>query len=411
MKRTVLAMFAIAAMVFTSCKKDDDDKKTDVKIKITMPQSLSGSKSVKLKEGTITFTNMNTGSVKSQQVTTLDAFAVNVTDGTYKVIFEGKASYVETNGDQNTDREVNIRGIKENLAIVGGTFDLNMDLVVYVESNGFILSEIFFSGTKTPEGKSYRQDKFFEIYNNSSETLYADGLAIGECYFSTTWAKLYKNLTPDNRESHTAIQAFYRIPGSGKDHPVKPGESIIIADVAKNHKTENANSFDLSKANFEWFDDHALDVDVAEVPNLEKVYCYTSTIWTPHSRGYNSYVLFKLDKTKDAFIAENTQEYKYVFEFNGNVKDITKQTYTIPNTVIMDAVELTAPSKYTWHVLSSALDLGWTHSGDSNDETVGHSVKRKISHTTADGRKVLLDTNNSKLDFQATATPSPGVID
>jgi hypothetical protein len=42
---------------------------------------------------------------------------------------------------------------------------------------------------------------------------------------------------------------------------------------------------------------------------------------------------------------------------------------------------------------------------------VGHSVKRKISHTTADGRKVLLDTNNSKLDFQATATPSPGVID
>jgi len=49
MKKLFYFMMIAAIFVATSCKKDDDDKKTDVKVKITMPQSISGLKSVKLK--------------------------------------------------------------------------------------------------------------------------------------------------------------------------------------------------------------------------------------------------------------------------------------------------------------------------------------------------------------------------
>jgi len=35
---------------------------------------------------------------------------------------------------------------------------------------------------------------------------------------------------------------------------------------------------------------------------------------------------------------------------------------------------------------------------------------RKVSHVEEDGRVVLLDTNNSTIDFQVAESPNPGVV-
>ena len=47
-------------------------------------------------------------------------------------------------------------------------------------------------------------------------------------------------------------RAIIKIPGTGNTYPVQPGESIIIAEDAINHKEFNPLSIDLSKANFQY---------------------------------------------------------------------------------------------------------------------------------------------------------------
>ncbi len=76
-----------------------------------------------------------------------------------------------------------------------------------------------------------------------------DGLCIAETALNS--AQSLNEYTPDIRNSAVPVAAVYRIPGSGKEHPVKPGESIVLCDIGINHKNENPNSIDLSKANFE----------------------------------------------------------------------------------------------------------------------------------------------------------------
>ncbi|WP_161636211.1 DUF4876 domain-containing protein [Saccharicrinis fermentans] len=61
--------------------------------------------------------------------------------------------------------------------------------------------------------------------------------------------------------------------------------------------------------------------------------------------------------------------------------------------------------------MNPSLDISWTHCGDGDDARYGKSVKRKVDRVESDGRKVLLDTNDSAFDFIPTAEPSPGTIE
>ena len=422
MKNMLLALtICLSAFLLVSCN-DDETLTTDVQLSMISAKGLEGTLHHTVQNGTITLTNINTGVVIKQPLLTLVNLILNVDEGTYNIVVDATISYSTTitkrvkQGDEmvtvEEQKEVTqkVQGLKNNVICIGGQVQAKIELYIINDKAGFVISEIFFAGTQTPEGKQYGQDKYFEIYNNSDEILYADGLSIAECAFGTTWAKMYSNLTPDTRTTETAIQAFYRIPGNGTDYPVMPGTFIVLVDVAKDHRNDNPNSFDLSHADFEWYDDNERDIDIIEVPNMEKIYSYSRTVWAPHNRGYHSYILFKLDKSKEAFLQENIQTFTYKFQFKDIIRDITKEYYTIPNDLIIDAVELSAPSAYTWKALSPGLDLGWTHSGDSDNARYGNSVTRKVSHTNSDGNAVLIDTNNSTLDFEATSEASPACM-
>lgn len=437
MKTKLFALLLVAGTIFFSACSDDEIDTSDVKLQFNMPESLKA-KNVSLNEtkATILLTNKNSGVEKTKELLSFDKGIINVEDGIYDVFLTGDVDYtiektyvvkttVKENGKKVLKEETKtelinskskIRGIQQNVSVVGGQLDLAMDLFLFKESTGFVISEVFFRKTQTLDEKDNLRDQFIEIYNNSDQTLYADGLCIGETEFHCNWVRTNSELTPNLISTHTAFDGIYCIPGSGKEHPVLPGKTIILCDIAKNHKTDNPKSFDLSGADFEWYDDDSQDIDVAEVPNLEKIYSASATIFGFHSEGKKSFVLFRLDKKKEDFIEENVYKYKYFFEFgsfstwmgvdeDGNP---TKKAYHIPNTSIVDAVGCATPSSYLWNVLDPSLDLSWTHSGDSDKASYGHSVKRKVSYKEADGRIVLMDTNNSALDFIPTAIPTPG---
>lgn len=292
---------------------------------------------------------------------------------------------------------------------------LQLDAYIADRAEDFVLAEIFFAGTLTDEGKQYIGDKYVVIYNNSSKTLYADGLLLVESKLKNTQKF---ELTPDFRSYAFGADAVYRIPGAGTDYPVLPGGHILLVDNAMDHRGANPNSFDLSTADFEWYDQSTnpsvVDVDNPAVTNLEKVYCYTLTIWGPNNQGNTSIALARMPQglSDEDYLVQYKQEYGYVNVTSAGTFNMTATTYLVPNGWVLDAVNLCPSAAYAWTAVSPRLDAGYTYvAALGSDKTrYGKCVRRKVA-TVRDGRRVLQDTDNSTNDFLTAQTADPEYFD
>lgn len=278
--------------------------------------------------------------------------------------------------------------------------------------DGFVLAEIFFAGTETPEGKRYVGDKYFVLYNNAADTLSADGLILIEADLNSV--QKYDLGEYDFRDRYCAVDAMYRIPGDGNTHRVAPGETLLIADNAMDHREANANSFDLSNADFEWYDVSSsagtTDVDNPAVENLDKLYCYTYTIWVPHNQGHKSFGLARFPEgmTKEQYFATDSFYISYTYQIVTAAGTYTqsKRSYVLPNEWIVDAVNLAPSETFQWLTFSDRLDAGYTYVAPTGSDKTrfGKAVRRKVQGMV-NGRRVLQDTNNSTEDFE-TAVPA-----
>ena len=282
-----------------------------------------------------------------------------------------------------------------------------------VGSKGFVISEIFFTGTTTPQGKQYSDDQYIKVGNNSDQTLYLDGYALAESAFLSTNKQDY---TPNIMADTTTIDAIYAFPGSGTDYPVAPGEEVLIAVNAINHKEINPKSFDLSKAKFEFYDESSnpsfQDSDNPNVDNMVNWYDYSRTYWAMHNRGFKSYLLAKPEVGKDDYVSNFKYTYTWTFTFGGKSYPMDGDGYKLPNAWIVDAVGLSIASDWEWNVLAPTLDAGWAHCGsvDHDKSRYGLAVIRKKS----DSGK-WMDSNNSTEDFlsdaEASMLKAPTAID
>lgn len=335
---------------------------------------------------TTTFTNESTTSPLS--------FSLPLTAGYYDLRFTATLR-------QDTTSHL-VQGYLQGVHVSANT-TLHMDANITDIQEDFLLAEIFFAGTLTDEGKQYVGDKYFVLYNNSSRTLYADGLLLLESKLKNT-QKL--TLTPDFRNHSFGADAIYRIPGDGQTYPVLPGGHLLLVDNAMNHCEANPNSFNLSQADFEWYDESTnpkvLDVDNPAVENLQKVYCYTLTIWGPNNQGNTSIALARMPQglSDEDYLVQYKQDYDYINVTSAGTFQMTATTYLVPNEWVIDAVNLCPSATYAWTVVSTSLDAGYTYVATlGNDKTrYGKCVRRKVA-TILSERRVLQDTNNSTNDF------------
>lgn len=293
------------------------------------------------------------------------------------------------------------------------TVDLYADFVSTGDNN-FVLAEIFFAGTETPEGKRYIGDKYFVIFNNSSDTLAADGLILIESDLNSV--QKYNLGDHDFRDRYFAVDAMYRIPGEGQTHLVAPGHALLIADNAMDHTAANANSFDLSQADFEWYDVSssagATDVDNPDVPNMDKLYCYTYTIWVPHNQGHKSFGLARFPEgmTAEQYFATDSFYIQYNYELvtSAGTFSQSKKSYVLPNEWIVDAVNMAPSETFQWLTFSEKLDAGYAYVAPTGSDVTrfGKAVRRKTKGTIND-RLVLQDTNNSTDDFEMGVPANP----
>lgn len=403
--RTKFSIYAFVAILlgFMSCSDSDkiDPIPSDGNVTIT----LDTDKLDITKFEHILITGTETNSNKEIKLEIRD-----ITEQNFKIELRSGLYQLEITAKAQTSELIELKGYLHNLEVANKPVVATTKMRVVAVSSNFVIEEIYYTGSTYPNtAKTYIGDQYFKITNNSDEVLYADGLTIAESTFMTTNKYDY---TPNFMDKKVAVQAIYKIPGNGKEYPIEPGKSIIIADKAIDHIKETGipSTIDLSKADFEWYDESSIprvqDTDNPDVPNLDKIYSYSRSIWIVSQQGNRAYLLLRMGTDTEDFLKNYEESYKYVHPAIN--KEISKNSYFVPNEWIIDAVNLSPKDKYVWIVTDTSLDAGYTQCGENSKDSnrYGKSVRRKVSHTNEKGRAVLQDTNNSSEDFSPTSTPS-----
>lgn len=316
----------------------------------------------------------------------------------------------ETGAERQTTVTVTRKGRSDLLA----TVTIKQSSVA-AKNGEFVIEEIYFTGTALPETGSpdkYQGDQYIKIRNNTDEDLYADGMLL--ILQSSVLSNMEGEIPAavDFREEYCAGRAFYAIPGSGRDVPVKAGESLIIVNNAQNHLESNPDSWDATTADFEWYDEssneNVLDTDNPAVPNLDKWYAQTLTVHSLHNRGAYGIAIAMppAGTTGEQFLQDHPigDGYYYIFHSpNGSDYKMPIKGYFVPNEWVLDAVNTGGRNTFGMAPWGTSLDAGYTWCGteDSDPDQFNKSVIRK---TGADGK--LVDTNNSSNDFTPDTTPS-----
>lgn len=412
----IMLVALLNIVFFTSCSNENDPViPTEAFITLVMPQ---GYEEAELSEMTITLTNINTQKQTSLKVTPDNKRTLKLgtlTGGYYRVNVTGEMTY--RNSDLLT-KKVDVLAYSEGITLTSeqNTAKINLQITSKPEEepadvayNGFVLAEIFCAGTANAQGSYYYADKYFVIYNNTDHILYADSLLLAESTFMTTMKEEYK---PDIMSTDMAVSAIYMIPGSGHDVPVQPGGKLLITDNAVNHTVANPNSWNLTTADYEWYDESTnpeyTDIDNPKVPNLERIYSSTLTTWSPHTQGFKSYALARMHTDKITYIVDYIYDYTYHLVGAVGEADMVGSCYRLPNSWIIDAVNMSTKAGFQWIVTSPTLDRGYTYNSDFNwdDTRFGKSVRRKVLRMEGQ-RAVLQDTNNSSEDFLPRVQADP----
>lgn len=396
-------------MLFTSCNNDNDVAQ-DVALRVYLDMPLNVSDPV-LTQVKAELTNVETR--KTYTATDFQAdgdsyvATVLVPEGRYNIVATGVMSYTIGNSTTSTTMKAESNGVEVNASSAASAM-VKLFFNNYNAEDGLVIEEIFFSSNTYPgTQRPYTDDQYLKITNNSDHLIYADSLAIVESKFQpdTQW-----ELTPDLMRDAVSVSWIYLIPGTGNSVPVEPGKSLLIALNAKDHTAINSNSFDLSNADFEFFDDTAntefIDEDAPGVPNLVKWYSDMWSYTVLHNKGNKSYGLVRMRSNFDTFINNNYYKYTYVVNAAWGTYNSEGEAFFIPNAWVIDMVNLSIKNDWTWNVVSPALDSGWTYCAEtSSDKTrYGLSVVRK-----RDASGKLVDTNNSTNDFMPRHTPSLAV--
>lgn len=404
-KKILMSMTLLLTLCFSfvSCSEDKDDPqtpKTSAKINLELPINIQAKD---FKNALVLLTNKATKVVYSVKEfsKTEKGYTAEIKDipvGTYSVLAHGILTY-EASGKEVS---IEVNTINENVQITENSSNqINLLLNVSTGKEGFVISEIFFRGTQTPNGKAYFADQYIKITNNTSKLMYADSLVIMESAFTNGVKHKY---IKDYRNEGFAAGAIYMIPGKGKDVPVKPGETLLLALNGKNHKSVNANSFDLSNANFEFYDvstNNYKDEQNANVKDLERIFTTSASILVLNMRGNKAYAIGKIQGTIKDFLKNNYYEAQYNNDVNGKL--MTQKAYFLPSAWIIDAVNVDMKDNpHDWNIIPVSMDNGFTYCSDNAKDKsgIGTAVVRKMKN----GKYV--DTNNSTNDFTPKATPT-----
>lgn len=387
---------ALGLVLLNACKKDDNNgiptEPLSVTFHLQAPDKVAITQYATL---TLTLTELNKNEKVEKvyhNVSSSD-FKLELSAGSYEVRAAGSVNYTQS----GTTATGEVAGFVSKIDILTATtYTVPLSLKITSSGEGdFIIEEIFFTGTATPEGKQYFGDQYIKLYNPTNKVLYADGLVLADSEFLTVTKRDY---TPNIMAEAFTAGSMVQIPGNGTQYPVQPGASIVIAEQGINHKENNPNSIDLSKADFEnFYPPRVKDVDGVGVTNNINLH----GIFIFNNRGNRSYVIARFPE------GTATATLQYDYEYKVATKLMQRQALKIPNNWIVDAVNLSTKKGFEWIVTAPSLDAGYTYVTNDEKDTSRYSksVRRKVLSEN-NGKPIFKDTNNSTEDFEILTTPT-----
>lgn len=397
MKKIILFLIFIAV----ACTKYEVPSTFQVTVQVNYPQDINNAGPVP--NVSVSIENVQTGRKYTVVTDETGKATVDLRGGNYDVVVSfSEEREVEVNGVP-VMKTLQFNGLLDGQLITGNGELLTIQPGYTILSEGFVIKELYTSGSRTPEGKNYGADKFFEIYNNTDRVAYADGLCFGVVWPITTYEP-----TPyvdDNGEllDRIPVWSFVAIvPGSGEEHPIQPGKSFVVALSALNHRDDpngNPNSIDLSIADWELYVEDGMYVDVPSVPNMLMQRITKGSAMAFDVRGQVS-ILFRIPTNNLASVFQDPNNY---YQAPGS----SQNAFMVPKEWVIDGVENDRlDDRGVYKRLPDEIDVGYIQHRGSAEKV---SIRRKVKEVI-DGRVVYQDTNNSTVDFLTNQDPAPGVI-
>ncbi|MCM1021192.1 MAG: DUF4876 domain-containing protein [Muribaculum sp.] len=406
MKR-FLYLLPLVAMLFglASCSDSKDDViKHKATVVVSLPSEVTVSDVTSL---SVTATNTTTGeAVSTMLVLPSLSTTFDLTSGTYNFTATGKSA------------DYSINGVASGVEVFADK-SVNINLIAVVGSS-IVFKEVYFAGV--PD--FYFQDQFYELYNNTDEVQYLDGIILGAVDLGlapSTWSKDQPSVWMTNGKytdgkypltSH--VQCF---PGNGTDYPLQPRTSVIIAANPINHsartlgEADEKSPVDLSNAQWQLYTDNAFPADtkVDGVPAMQFLWKTFGREMMPATEG-QPLILARLKDGKNPvdYVAEESSI--------STIPGGSSTCLMIPADCILDAIDIVPASNDCHYKRIEAKDdagMAWYTGADgvSNGDYSGRSLRRKVAGFTLEGKAILKDTNNSSNDFIiGGSTPTPGVM-
>lgn len=387
MKHSAITLMVLAVLAMVGCQKTGT--KT-ISINVRVDEAKIAAAGIQSPDSyDVTVSNFATGSTIEAKTENGLATATGIVPGVYTVT---------VSGSQNQGGFIyTIAGSESNVSLIADGAEVVVK-VDAVKEAALVFKEIYYTGVKD----FYFRDQFYEIYNNSTEVVYADSLCIAETIFASYDKSIIYEWPIENADQYVFVKVVWQIQGDGHSYPIKPGESFVISQWATNHKAESLSKgvspVDLTGAEFEAIEKESTapsGLVLTDNPaiNMKKVIQagYAMPQWLTSVSG-SQYIIFKPSKplkNEDFITATNA-------DYNGVGREVLISD-------VIDAVQ-TVSDETGMNVLGlpKVLDAGaiWC-----SGQYVGESIARKIKETRPDGTKVYQDSNNTTNDFEVKKDP------
>lgn len=407
LKNLTFLLLAVFTISLVSCK-DDEVLLATLRVQVEYADAFTGLTSENLTV-TITNTTDNSEEVATTSATGLAEF-IDLAPGTYNISCSLDLTQEEAQAASGYYQELTLNAVENNVELFGGVETAKTLTLDGQPSADLLIKEFYYSGANDPTWGILFKDQFVEIYNNSNEVIYADGLYLASIVPQANGSSNSDEVTTLPLDNYIYADKITQVPGSGTDYPIQPGESIVIAFNAVDWTDGGAKSnitVDLSTADFElyavsWLESLGrsgnafFDIDNVDVPNMNGVYLnienYGMLSWI--STGASTAIFRNDNYTPETIVDPESSESNPIYYAKIAVEDV------------IDGIDMLANAESAaFKRLPSSIDAGFNYV--DGDSYTSKSVRRKVAKEAADGRKILMDTNNSTNDFEAIDLPTP----
>lgn len=409
MKKIYTILFAAAiSFLFASCIDMMKDVKDVNKVEyISVSYKVCAATGFIPKGGTVTpdpnfstegvvvsFTNVKTGQIFTAKTGSNSIATLEIEPGVYSISVAGRA--IHEGYQYFINGNIPSISMFEDVTPQQADSDEKYRLVVRPAKVGSLcISEIYYCGVSP----YYFRDQTYQFTNNSDQVFYLDGVCFAQIHPNIATASLPTWPDEDGDGNFVYSLMVWQFPGTGTDYPLQPGESVVVAQEPRDHRTNNPASYDNSMADFQTWTGNTSRYN-ADVPNLTNIFytSWNSMQWLTSVFGAS----FCIYKAPDG-ITINELYYADPANYQTEVNKTSKYA-KIPADWVLDGVELLT----NMNAMHMKRVPGFVDAGGTSVEATycGKTVSRKLVEKRSDGTPKYQDTNNSTDDFQVNSSPA-----